>query len=68
MSAGFTITPWQARKMADALDALTAMTRATNVRIDAYGPVSLRVAEDAVIEARWDDESREYVIDDRVGR
>lgn len=65
MSAPFVVTPRQTRKLAEALESLTVMTRETGVRIDAYQPVNLRIG-DATIDARWDEEGREYVIDDRV--
>ena len=66
MSAPLVLTPRNTRRLADALDALTTMTRETGVRIDAYSAVTLRIGE-ATIEARWDDEDRTYIIDDRVG-
>jgi hypothetical protein len=67
MSAPFKMTPRDAQMLADALAALTEMTRKTGVRIDAYNPASLRVTGDSVIEAKWDDEARHYIIDDRIG-
>lgn len=66
MTAPFVLTPRQARSLSDALYSLTDMTRQTGVRIDAYGAVTLRLG-DSTIDTRWDEEDRQYVIDDRVG-
>ena len=67
MSAPLVLTPWQVARLAEALEQLTKTTLNTRVRIDAYGAIPLRIGDDATLDVRWDEESRQYVIDDRVG-
>lgn len=67
MSAPLRLDVDQLRRLASFLADLTHATGKYNVRVDAYGSIALRVDLDATLEIRWDDESQEYVIDDRVG-
>jgi hypothetical protein len=62
------LTSEQARYLADALDAMTKMTRATGVRLDPYGPIDFQIG-DVTIKFAYDSAEGygEYVINDRVG-
>ena len=70
MSAPLQLTSHQLVSLARFLAAATEATRATGVRVDAYGPVSLRLDEegaDVVMQFAWHEATEQYVIDDRIG-
>lgn len=67
MSAPLKLTPRDVQMLADAMAALTEMTRKTGVEIDAYGPADVQVNADSVVKVRWIADDRQYVIDDQVG-
>lgn len=68
MSRPLKLTAWQMRHLAEALDAFTKVCGEHDVVIDAYGPVAVRVGEDAVLQVSWDEERSQYIVDDRSGR
>jgi len=61
------MTPREVQNLAEALAQFTQTTRSTGVRFDSYEPARVRVGDGSTLDVRWDDERREYVIDDRVG-
>jgi hypothetical protein len=66
VSAPMVLNARQLRLLADALDGLTAVRKDTRVTLDTFAPLDLTVG-DVSIRARWDDESKEFIVDDRVG-
>ena len=68
MSAPLELNSRQLRDLANALRDFTNATRAHQVYIYSYGTQSVRLGDaDAVIEITWDEEAREYKLDDRIG-
>ncbi|NUS54718.1 MAG: hypothetical protein HOV66_07630 [Streptomycetaceae bacterium] len=66
MSAPLRLTPGQVRALGDALDHFTVATRNTGVLLTAYGPVDVAIGG-CTIRVSWDEDARQYVIDDRNG-
>lgn len=66
MSAPLNLTPNQVAHLAEFMKATSRATAATGVRIEGYGAESLTVG-DVTVGIRWDEDAREYVLDDRIG-
>lgn len=67
MSAPLKLSSTEVAQLGEFLKQLSFSTRHTGVRVDGYGNANVSVG-DTVIEVAWDEERREYVLDDRVGR
>lgn len=68
MSAPLRLTAAEVRYLADALDAMTKMTRSTGVRLDPFGAVDFAIGATSIKFVYDSNEGYgEYVIDDRVG-
>jgi hypothetical protein len=62
------MTATEVKSLGEALQALSEMTRHTFVNVCAYGPIPLKVANPGhYLSINWDEELRQYVVDDRTG-
>lgn len=66
MSAPLSLSAEQVRQIADALDAMTEMTRRTGVNLDPYGGSKIGIGQNCIAYS-WDEGTQAYVIDDRNG-
>lgn len=66
MTAPLRLDPRQVAAIGTALAEFTETTRSTGVRISRYGDAGL-VVGDCNLRISWDDEARQYVIDDQIG-
>ncbi len=67
MPGSFTATAFDMRAAAAFLDALTAATSDTDVKIWERFTIQLP-GDSSTIDVQWTDEGEHYVIDDQVGR
>lgn len=61
------MTPRDVDNLARFMAAMTEASRDRGVYVGAYSSVDVRVAENAVVSMRWDEDNRHYRIEDRNG-
>jgi hypothetical protein len=66
MSAPLNLTAAQIRNLADALDAMGAITAEFGVDLTAHGRLQIGL-DGSVVAVSWDADTKAYVIDDRNG-
>lgn len=66
MSAPLNLTAVQIRNLADALDAMGAITADFGVDLTPYGRQQIGL-DGSVLSFSWDEDTKAYVIDDRNG-
>lgn len=66
MSGPLKLSPAQVTALGDFMQAISKATRDTAVYLAPFGGEQLQVG-DTAIAFRWDAESTQYVLDDRVG-
>lgn len=66
MSAPMSLTPYQLRDLATALELLTKIRNQQHVTVTPYAPLDVGIG-DTTVRVNWDDEAEQYVVDDRNG-
>lgn len=67
MSARVVMNSEQLDRLGAALAQLTKAALSLNVRFDAYGPIDLVVIGAGTVHVRWDQDQKQYVVDEQVG-